>query len=60
MSVTAVAKALGIDKGSASRRVKVAVEREYLKNLETGRGKPHKLAIGEPLPADVPLQGNRI
>ncbi len=55
VSVTAVAKELGIDKGSASRRVKVALEREYLKNLETSRGKPYKLALGEPLPADVQL-----
>jgi len=52
-TVMAVAAKLGLDKGSASRRVKAAVAKGYLKNLETGRGKPARLVLGEPLPEEV-------
>ena len=52
-TVVAVAAKLGLDKGSASRRIKAAVAKDYLKNLETGRGKPARLVLGEPLPEEV-------
>ena len=52
-SVTAAARLLKLDKGTGSRRVRVALDLGYLKNEETGRGKPYKLALGEPLPAEV-------
>jgi len=52
-TVMAVAAKLGLDKGSASRRVKAAVAKDYLRNLETGRGKPARLVLGEPLPEEV-------
>jgi hypothetical protein len=45
-----VAKEVGIDRSSASRRVKEALKYGYLKNLETKRGQPHRLVIGDPLP----------
>lgn len=51
-SVSQVATFLQIDKGAASRRVKVCLDRGYLTNLEQGRGKPYKLQVGEPLPED--------
>ncbi len=52
-SVNDIAKELKLDKSAASRRVKVAREAGYLVNLEESRGKPAKLALGEPLPADL-------
>jgi hypothetical protein len=55
VSVSAVARALQIDRSSASRRVNVALERGFLKNLETVQGRPFKLVIGDPLPADEPI-----
>jgi hypothetical protein len=48
-----LATELKLDKASASRRVKAAREAGYLINLEETRGKPAKLALGEPLPADL-------
>jgi len=30
----------------------VAVDREYLRNLETGRGRPLRLRVGDPMPED--------
>jgi hypothetical protein len=43
---------LGIDKSTAQRRAKVAISRGYAKNLETGRGRPARLILGDPLPED--------
>ncbi len=53
VSVSAVAQVLKLDRGATSRRVKVALDRGYLRNEETGRGKPSKLTIGEPLPEEA-------
>jgi hypothetical protein len=53
VSITALAQALNLDKTSASRRWKNARERGYLKNLETGRGKPARLVLADPLPDDI-------
>jgi MarR family len=49
-TVKEVAKKLRIDRSAASRRVKDAVKRGYLKNLETKRGQPHRLVVGDLLP----------
>jgi len=53
VSVTALAKRLGLDKSSASRRAKVALERGYLKNEETRRGRAARYALGDPMPGEV-------
>src|SRR5215218_7816642 len=53
VGLKALATELKLDKASASRRVKAAREAGYLVNLEETRGKPAKLALGEPLPADL-------
>jgi hypothetical protein len=50
VTVLAVANQLGLDKSAASRRVRAARDLGYLKNLEERRGRPARLAIGEPLP----------
>jgi len=55
VSVSQVAAILHLDKGATSRRVKQAIERGYLRNEEPGKGKPHKLVLGERLPEDIPV-----
>ena len=44
---------LGIDKSSASRRVRQAIKAGYLINEEGTRGKPMRLRIGDPMPEEV-------
>ncbi|MDP9363537.1 MAG: hypothetical protein M3Q10_04785, partial [Chloroflexota bacterium] len=52
-SVAEIAKALQIDKSAASRRVRVATGSGYLKNLEDRKGRPAKIALGDPLPEEA-------
>jgi hypothetical protein len=52
ISVTVLAKLLGIDKSTASRRADVAVEKGYLRNLEERPGIPARLILGDPLPEE--------
>jgi hypothetical protein len=59
VSVTQIAKALDLDKGPTSRRVKAARERGYLVNHEEKDGRPSKIAIGAPLPDDEPILPDR-
>ena len=51
-TVTAVARRLGLDKSAALRRVRVAVDKGYLENLEDRKGREAKLVCGASLPAD--------
>jgi hypothetical protein len=53
VGLKALSTELKLDKASASRRVKAAREAGYLVNLEDSKGKAAKLALGEPLPADL-------
>jgi hypothetical protein len=53
VSVTAVATELKLDKSTAWRRCQSAIERGYLRNLETRRGRPADLVLGDPLPRDI-------
>ena len=46
----AVAEALDIHKGTASRRIASAIESGYLRNLEDGKGKPQRLVIDDSMP----------
>ncbi|MEJ7873298.1 MAG: hypothetical protein WKF67_13650 [Rubrobacteraceae bacterium] len=48
----AVAEELEIDKSAASRRVRSAIGRGYVKNLEDRKGHPARLVIGEDMPED--------
>jgi hypothetical protein len=50
-----IAKALKIEKSSASRRCRAAESRGYIRNEETIRGKPARYVIGDPLPAEQPV-----
>jgi len=53
VTVTAVARELHLDKSAAHRRVRTAVDRGYLKNLETRKGHPAQLRVGDPLPDEI-------
>ena len=52
-SLTEVAGVLKLEKGTTSRRVKIAVERGYLKNLQDKKGRPAELVLGDPMPDDL-------
>ena len=47
-----LAKAMNLDKGTVSRRVKRAIKLGFLQNLETKSGLPARLALGEPMPEE--------
>jgi hypothetical protein len=48
----AIAEELEIDKAAASRRVRAAMSRGYLKNLEDRKGHPARLVLAESMPED--------
>ena len=50
ITATSLSGRLGINRGTASRRVAAAIKRGWLINRETRRGQPWDLALGEPLP----------
>lgn len=52
-TVTAVAATLKLDKSAALRRVRVAIDRGYLRNLEDKRGRPARIVLGDALPQEV-------
>ncbi|WP_156670145.1 DUF3854 domain-containing protein, partial [Mycobacterium sp. E3305] len=45
-----VAVKLGLDKSNASRRLRVAADGGYVRNLEDRRGRPGRWVLGDPLP----------
>jgi hypothetical protein len=51
----AVSKRLRLDKGTVSRRLKVAIAEGYVLNKETSKGQPMQLVCGDPLPESLPL-----
>src|SRR5215211_5460966 len=53
VTIVKLAGELKLDKSSTWRRVKAAIDRGYLKNLEDRRGRPAKLVPGDPLPDDL-------
>lgn len=55
VSITLLAKVLSLDKATVSRRVRVAMAEGYLRNLETRRGQPAMVVIGEPLPVEMEI-----
>ena len=54
-----VARALGLDKATALRRVRSAIDLGYLRNLEERRGRPARLILGAPLPMQVDVLPSR-
>jgi hypothetical protein len=51
-TIREIAQELGIDRSAATRREKGCLVFGYLQNLETKRGRPHRLTIGDPLPEE--------
>jgi hypothetical protein len=51
-TVVMVAKKLQLDKSTALRRVRAAIEAGFIKNLEDRKARPARLVIGDPLPDD--------
>ena len=46
---------LRLDKSNVSRRLRMAADGGYIRNLEDKRGKPGRWVIGDPLPESVDL-----
>jgi urease gamma subunit len=53
VTTTAVALELKLDKSAALRRVRAAIDRGHLKNLEDRRGRPARIVLGDPLSGEV-------
>ncbi len=54
-SIATLASALTLDKSATSRRVAAATKAGYLRNLEDRKGRPAKIALGDPMPDDTPI-----
>ena len=52
-TMAAVGQRLGLDKSAAWRRVRVAMDRGYLRNQEEKKGRPARLVLGDALPEDA-------
>jgi hypothetical protein len=52
VSIGDLAKRLCLDKSTISRRVRAALDRGFLKNLEDKKGRPARLVVSDPLPDD--------
>jgi MarR family protein len=53
VSVTALCTRLKLDKSSMSRRATAAVDRGYLRNQEDRKGRPARLLLADPIPAEL-------
>jgi hypothetical protein len=52
VSITRLAMALKLDRSAVSRRVTEAIGLGYLRNDEERKGRPAKLAVGDPMPLE--------
>jgi hypothetical protein len=53
VSLGPIAEELKLDKSAASRRVRTAIGKGFVKNLEDRKGKPGRYVLGDDMPADV-------
>jgi hypothetical protein len=53
ITTSAIAGELKLDKSAALRRVRAAIDRGHLKNLEDRRGRPARIVLGDPLAGEV-------
>ena len=53
VTTAAVGNELGLDKSAAHRRVRQALNRGYLRNLEERRFRPARLVVGDPMPEET-------
>lgn len=54
-NVVAVARKLALDKSAAWRRVRAAIGKGFIQNLEDRKGREAKLVCGAPVPSDICL-----
>jgi hypothetical protein len=52
IAIKAIGDELGLDRNPAYRRVQMALDDGYLKNLEDRKGRPARLVLGDTLPDD--------
>lgn len=55
VTARAVSEHLELDKSNVSRRLRMAAEGGYLRNLEDKRGRPGRWVVGDPLPEQTDL-----
>ena len=55
VSLRVIAETLDIDRSSASRRVRTAIDKGFLENLEDRKGKPGQYQPADPLPDDIEI-----
>lgn len=55
VTIAALAQELELDKSAAWRRVRTAMDRGYVKNLEDRKGRPARLVPGDALPDDIEI-----
>ncbi len=55
VTIAALAQKLELDKSSAWRRVRTAIDRGYVRNLEDRKGRPARLVPGDALPDDIEI-----
>jgi hypothetical protein len=55
VSLTKLAKRLGLDKGPTSHRLSRAITLGYLKNLEDKKGRPARIVLADPLPDEIQI-----
>jgi hypothetical protein len=55
VSAKAIGRELKLEKGPVSRRIRLAIEAGYLKNLEDRRGKAARLVLGDPMPEGLQI-----
>jgi len=55
VSLGELAAKLALDKSAASRRLREAIDRGYLLNRETRKGRPARVVLGDPMPEKVKL-----
>jgi hypothetical protein len=53
VSLGPIAQELKLDKSAASRRIRTAINKGFVKNLEDRKGKPGRYVVGDPMPDDV-------
>jgi len=53
VSLGPIAEELELDKSAASRRLRTAIGKGFVKNLEDRKGKPGRYVPGDPMPDDV-------
>ncbi len=54
-TIAELARELELDKSAAWRRVRTAMDRGYIKNLEDRKGRPARLVPGDALPDDIEI-----